>query len=108
GEGPHRKGPSPVRVFGYFLHEQKVTRVWAGEAQEIVSRIAAIRGKKCCLPSRPAIRESALYRPDALAQRHQKRERAGAKPPKTRRRRGCCLSFSISHFPAWVSQYRQR
>ena len=48
----------PMRVFGYFLHEQKVTRVWAGEAQEIVSRIAAIEGKKCCFPSRPAIRES--------------------------------------------------
>ena len=47
-----------MRVFGYFLHEQKVTRVWAGEAQEIVSRIAAIRGNKCCVPSRPAIRES--------------------------------------------------
>src|SRR5699024_555163 len=58
GEGPHRTGPAPMRVFGYFLHEQKVTQVWAGEAQEIVSRIAAIRGKKCCLPSRPAIRES--------------------------------------------------
>ena len=26
GEGPHRKGPFPMRVFGYFLHEQKVTR----------------------------------------------------------------------------------
>src|SRR5699024_12682632 len=26
GEGPHRKGPSSERVFGYFLHEQKVTR----------------------------------------------------------------------------------
>ena len=26
GEGPHRKGPAPVRVFGYFLHEQKVTQ----------------------------------------------------------------------------------
>src|SRR5699024_555527 len=26
GEGPHRKGPAPMRVFGYFLHEQKVTR----------------------------------------------------------------------------------
>ena len=52
---------------------QKVTRVWAGEAQEIVSRIAAIRGKKCCLPSRPAIRESALHQPDAPAQKHQNR-----------------------------------
>ena len=26
GEGPHRKGPAPMRVFGYFLHEQKVTQ----------------------------------------------------------------------------------
>ena len=96
-----------MRVFGYFLHEQKVTRVWAGEAQEIVSRIAAIRGKKCCLPSRPAIRES--QRIGAMRQhRRIKKRGTGAKPPKTRRRRGCCLSFSISHFPAWVSQYRQR
>ena len=24
-----------MRLFGYFLHEQKVTRVWAGEAQDL-------------------------------------------------------------------------
>ena len=47
-----------MRVFGYFLHEQKVPRGGAGEPHEIVSRIAAIRGKKCCLPSRPAMGES--------------------------------------------------
>ena len=26
GEGPHRKGPAPMRLFGYFLSAQKVTR----------------------------------------------------------------------------------
>ena len=26
GEGPHRKGPSPVRAFAYFSHEGKVGR----------------------------------------------------------------------------------
>ena len=26
GEGPHRKGPAPMRLFGYFLSVQKVTR----------------------------------------------------------------------------------
>ena len=43
GEKPHRKGFSPVRVFGYFLHEQKVTRVRAGEAREPSNRLAVIR-----------------------------------------------------------------
>ena len=26
GEGPHRKGPAPMRLFGYFLSAQKVTQ----------------------------------------------------------------------------------
>ena len=34
-EGPHRKGPSLMRFFGHFLSAQKVTRVWAGEAQDL-------------------------------------------------------------------------
>ena len=34
-EGPHRKGPSLMRFFGHFLSAQKVTQVWAGEAQDL-------------------------------------------------------------------------
>ena len=60
------------------------------------------------LPSLPpgGTRISA-HRCHAPAQAHQKKG-YGGKAPEKRRRRGCCLSFSISHFPAWVSQYRQR
>ena len=47
-----------MRVFGYFLHEQKVTRVWAGEAQEPSNRMAIPGEEKCLSPTRPAIRES--------------------------------------------------
>src|SRR5699024_585162 len=56
GEGPHRKGPSPMRFFGYFLSVQKVTRVWAGEAQEPPNRTVAIRKKNVSLP--PARRQA--------------------------------------------------
>ena len=35
GRNPIERVSPPVRVFGYFLHEQKVTRVWAGEAQDL-------------------------------------------------------------------------
>src|SRR5699024_558337 len=34
-EGPHRKGPSLMRLFGYFLSAQKGTRVWVGEAKDL-------------------------------------------------------------------------
>ena len=59
----------PMRVFGYFLHEQKVTRVRAGKAREVPNRMAPIREKKCFSPTRPAMGESVLHRPDALGQR---------------------------------------
>ena len=58
GEGPHRKGPFPMRVFGYFLHEQKVTRVRAGKAREAASRIAAPGEETYFSPTRPAMGES--------------------------------------------------
>ena len=38
------------RVFGYFLHEQKVTRVRAGEAREVPNRMAPIRKKNFSPP----------------------------------------------------------
>ena len=45
----------PMRAFGYFSHEGKVTRVRAGKAREPSNRIAAIRGKETCFsPARPA------------------------------------------------------
>ena len=46
--------PSPLkRVFGYFLHEQKVTRVRAGEAREPSNRMAPTREKKMFLSHPP-------------------------------------------------------
>ena len=36
GEGPHRKGPAPMRAFGYFSHERKVTRGPGLEAPRIL------------------------------------------------------------------------
>ena len=41
------------RVFGYFLHEQKVTRVRAGEAREPSNRMAPTREKKMFLSHPP-------------------------------------------------------
>src|SRR5699024_3335419 len=96
GEGPHRKGPAPMRFFGYFLSAQKVTRVRAGEARELSNRMAVPGEEKCFSPARPAIRESALHRPDAQAQNDQKRWGQGAKPPKNLR----YLSIlDIKHLP---------
>ena len=37
GEGPHRKGPFPMRFFGYFLSVQKVTR-GSGPEVPVVSK----------------------------------------------------------------------
>ena len=68
-EGPHRKGPSLMRPFGDFSGEGKVTRVRAGKAREVPNRMAPIREKKCFSPTHPAMGESVLHRPDALAQR---------------------------------------
>ena len=67
GEGPHRKGPAPMRPFGYFSGEGKVPR---GSGAEPPQRF---RKETCFIPTRPAARESALHRPDALAQRHLER-----------------------------------
>ena len=53
GGGHSRKCPPPKRVFGYFLHEQKVTRVWAGEAREPSNRMAPTREKKMFLSHPP-------------------------------------------------------
>src|SRR5699024_10767195 len=39
-----------MRVFGYFLHKQKVTRAWAGEAQEPSNRIVLVRDKNVSPP----------------------------------------------------------
>ena len=51
GEGPHRKGPAPMRFFGYFLSAQKVTRVRAGEARELSNRMAVPGEEKCFSPA---------------------------------------------------------
>ena len=90
GEGPRRKGPFPMRVFGYFLHEQKVTRVRAEKAREVANRIVPIRKKNFL--SHPAIRESALHRPDALAQRHQ----TGVRGRRSRKRGASAVSGGAS------------
>ena len=69
GAGPHRKGPAPMRFFGYFLSVQKVTRgsgaeppqrsgSGGGAPAKAASRIAAIRGEICFSPARPAAHES--------------------------------------------------
>ena len=54
------------RVFGYFLHEQKVTRGVGLEAPSGFGK------KHVSFPPRSATGESALHRPDALAQKYQK------------------------------------
>ena len=50
GRNPIERVSPSVRVFGYFLHEQKVTRVWAGEAQEPPNKMAPIREKNVSPP----------------------------------------------------------
>ena len=57
------------RTPGDFSLAGKVTRVRAGKAREVPNRMAPIREKKCFSPTRPAMGESVLHRPDALAQR---------------------------------------
>ena len=49
---------SPRVLFGYFLHEQKVTRVRAGKTQEVTNNMAAIREKISFSTTRPAMSES--------------------------------------------------
>ena len=44
GEGPHRKGPAPMRFFGYFLSVQKVTRGTGAEPPMVSKRKWNIRG----------------------------------------------------------------
>ena len=56
GEGPHRKGPSPVRAFAYFSHEGKVGRgpgaeppkkeAWCSAGHHIKSDNPTMRFKK--------------------------------------------------------------
>ena len=53
------------RFFGDFLCVQKVTRVRGGEPREPACENAAFAKK--LRPARPAIGESALHRPGALA-----------------------------------------
>ena len=112
GGGVHRggtpsKGSLPCACFWLLFARAKsdpgLGRGGPGDCEQNRSD----SGEKCCVPTRPAIRES---QPIGAMRQHRriKKRGTGAKPPKTRRRRGCCLSFSISHFPAWVSQYRQR
>ena len=70
-----------MRVFGYFLHEQKVTRVRAGKAREVTNNMAAIREKKSFSPTRPAMGESV---PIGAMRWHRaiKAQGTGAEPPK--------------------------
>ena len=73
-----------MRVFGYFLHEQKVTRVRAGKAREVTNNMAAIREKKSFSPTRPAMGESV---PIGTIRWHRRIKKwgTGAKPPKKSR-----------------------
>ena len=56
-EGPHRKGPSLMRFFGHFLSAQKVTRVWAGEAQDLRGTGVKPPKNEVWGPSAPRINE---------------------------------------------------
>ena len=46
GEGPHRKGPFPMRFFGYFLSVQKVTRGSGVKPLMVSKRKWNIRGAR--------------------------------------------------------------
>src|SRR5699024_5202721 len=52
GEGPHRKGPAPMRFFGYFLSVQKVTKGTGAEPPKSFGE------EICFFPTRPAMGES--------------------------------------------------
>ena len=67
GEKPHRKGFSLRAPFCLLFRRGKSRSGYGGEAPE------KFREETCFSPTRPAIRESALYRPDAPAQKHQNR-----------------------------------
>ena len=50
GRNPIERVSPPVRLFGYFLSVQKVTRVRAGKAREVPNRMAPIRKKNLSPP----------------------------------------------------------
>ena len=100
-EGPHRKGPSLMRLFGHFFGVEKVTRgtgaeppqksrVWAGEAQDLRGTGAeAPKGSKSqkfreeghCPPPKSGEVFRCTLRRTAVP--------PGA-PPRRRRPGGCC------------------
>ena len=72
GGGVHRggtpsKGSRPYAPFWVLFRRGKSTPGFGGGAP------ARFRKETCFIPTRPAARESALHRPDALAQRHLER-----------------------------------
>ena len=67
GEKPHRKGFSLRAVF-WLLFVRTKSNPGCGAGSPI-----RFRKETCFSPPRPAMGESALHRPDALAQRHQNR-----------------------------------
>ena len=77
GRNPIERVSPSVRVFGYFLHEQKVTQGPGLKAPNVPGSGGGapekFRKEICFSPTRPAIRESALHQPDAPAQKHQNR-----------------------------------
>ena len=66
-----------MRVFGYFLHEQKVTQGPGLKAPNVPGSGGGapigLWEETYFSPASPAIRESALHQPDAPAQKHQNR-----------------------------------
>ena len=73
GEKPHRKGFS-LRAPFCLLFRRGKSRPGCGGGTPISHRMAwyLFVRKRCFSPTRPATGESALHRPDALAQKYQK------------------------------------
>ena len=80
-----------MRVFGYFLHEQKVTRVRAGKAREAANRMAAF-GKKNFLSHPPGDGRIWAHRCHSLAQA----KRNGVRGRRPRKRGASAVSGGAS------------
>ena len=84
GEGPHRKGPLPYAVFWLLFVRTKSNPGYGAGGPESHRITQYLFGEKCFSPTRPAIRESALHRPDAPAPTHPGKENQNSAVPTVR------------------------
>ena len=84
GEKPHRKGFSSRACFWLLFARAKSNPGYGAGGPESHRITQYLFGEKCFSPTRPAIRESALHRPDAPAPTHPGKENQNSAVPTVR------------------------